>query len=111
MEPEEEVILVCMRESAAVIHAHESILKTCSQCGHNIWVSPASLIAAGRQVRLTCTKCVGDDICDDVIQTMTSAQLREISQAIGREVSQEEVDRIVGKLKREGLDLDVLNKS
>ena len=107
----EETILVCMRESAAVTHAPESILKTCSECGQNIWVSPASLIAAGSQARLTCTKCVGDDICKDVIQTMTSGQLREISQAVGREVSQEEVDRIVGKLKREGLDLDILNES
>lgn len=100
-----EAILVCMREGAPrAPHVEESLLKTCSKCGHNVWVTPASLLAAGPEARLTCIQCVGEDVCVQVIkgmvQDMTEAQLREISEVLGRKVSQEEAAEAIRIFER-----------
>jgi hypothetical protein len=98
---EEEVLLVCMPEKSK--HCHGSRLKTCHKCGGGVWVTPASLMAAGSKAKLVCTKCVGDDVAEAVIKDMTDGQLREISEAVGRKVTREEAERVIGKLAGGGL--------
>lgn len=84
---EDEVLLVCMTEKSK--HYHGSLLKTCYKCGVGVWVSPASLVAAGSRSKLICTQCVGSKlICSEAV---TEGQLREISEAVGRKVTREEL--------------------
>lgn len=96
MEPEEEVILVCMPEGRE--HYPGSRLKTCHKCGQNVWVTPASLAAAGSKAKLTCTQCVGNDVATSLIEDMTEGQLAEISKTLGRKVTREEAERAMGKM-------------
>jgi hypothetical protein len=96
VEPEEEVILVCMLEDRK--HYPGSRLKTCHKCGQNVWVTPASLAAAGSKAKLTCTQCVGSDVAESMIKDMTEGQLAEISKTVGRKITREEAERIMGKL-------------
>ena len=101
MEEEEEVLLACIPEESG--HFSGSILKACHKCGQNVWVSPASLAAAGSKAKLVCVKCLGKSIANETIKDvaikgMSEGQLREVSKAIGRKVTQEEADMLIEAL-------------
>lgn len=48
-----------------------SKIMNCEICGQEVWVSPASLIAAGANTRIVCTSCI-----QAVIDEMPPGELR-----------------------------------
>jgi hypothetical protein len=80
-------ILICTPTwtgRAAVI----SKIMNCDVCGQDVWVSPASLIAAGANSRIVCTSCIntviGDFPTEEIkIDPPTEGQFREIRDSFG----------------------------
>lgn len=91
MADEEEVYLLCMPFGTG--HYMESLTKACHKCGRSISVTPASLAAAGSKAKLTCPDCLPHD--EKQVQEVSDGQLRELSRHLGREVSREEVKRLL----------------
>ena len=83
----------------------ESIVKQCSQCLKDIWVSPAGLIQAGPHAKLICGKCAENiEDPDKSIGQPSDAQLKIITEKTGksREEILEWLDSIRKEVKRTG---------
>ena len=84
---EDRNVLFCKPTWAGQAEVPSQIM-SCEICGQEVWVSPASLIAAGANARIVCTSCINTVIQDFPsdelkIDPPTEGQIREIRDSIG----------------------------